>query len=332
MSRLVAILALAAACAHSGRQVGEARPDDPSWPRDGGLRIAYAGELHEPDDVGIQRGFFARVWRFITGNDESDELYRPYAVAVAEDGRIAVADPGRRAVHVFDRRKHDYLRIKAQLRYPAAVVFIGSTLLVADADARTLAAFHADGNPAPLPVEVPPLQRPAGLALDARRGVLYLSDSAAHRVYALPLGGGQPRSVGGRGSALGELNFPTHLAVDGAGSLYVCDAMNFRIQIFDADLRPLRTFGQGGDALGDLPRPKGLAVDREGHVLIVEGYFDLVQVFSAEGELLGVFGGSGNQPGKLWLPGGAAIEGHNLFVADTFNARVQVYDLERRTP
>lgn len=332
MSRAAAIAALTLlACAHAGRQVGEARPDDPSWPRDRGLRIAYAGELRQPDDVGIQRGFFARVWRFITGDDHSDELYRPYAVAVSPDGRIAAADPGRRAVHVFDRREHDYRRIR-ELSYPAAVAFVGTTLVVADADARRLLAFDREGRPAALPVQVPALQRPAGLAFDAVRNVLYLTDSAAHRIHALPVGGGPPRSAGVRGVGPGEFNYPTHLAVDAAGSIYVCDAMNFRIQVLDGDLRPVRMFGQGGDALGDLPRPKGLAIDREGHVLVVEGYFDLIQVFTPEGELLGVFGGSGSLAGKLWLPGGAAIEGNHLFVADTFNGRVEVFDLERRTP
>ena len=330
MTRAAALLALTVACAHAGRQVGEARPDDPSWPRDRGLRIAYAGEMHEPDDVGIQRSFLSRVWRFITGNDESDALYRPYAVAVSSDGRIAAADPGRRAVHVFDRRSHEYQRIR-ELVYPAAVAFIGTTLIVADADARRLHAFDREGKPVDLPVQPPVLLRPAGLAFDARRGVLYLTDSAAHRIYALPIGGA-PRSAGGRGVAPGEFNFPTHLAVDEQGLVYVCDAMNFRIQVLDPDLRPVRMWGQGGDALGNLPRPKGLAIDREGHVLVVEGYFDLIQVFTPEGELLGIFGGTGNAPGRLWLPGGAAIDGRHLFVADTFNARVEVFDLERGAP
>ena len=105
--------------------------------------------------------------------------------------------------------------------------------------------------------------------------------------------------------------------------------MNFRVQIFDSDLRFVRAFGRLGDGMGDLPRPKGLAVDREGHVIVVEGYFDVIQVFDGQGTLLGIFGGTGIAKGRFYLPGGAASDGRYLYVADTFNARVQVFDLEQ---
>jgi len=121
--------------------------------------------------------------------------------------------------------------------------------------------------------------------------------------------------------------------VDAGGRLAVCDALNFRVQIFDADLRPQAAFGQNGDGLGDLSRPKGIAIDREGVVFVLEGYFDVIQAFSERGKLLGVFGGSGVTPGRLWLAGGMTLDPRGLlYVADTFNARVQVFDLEARSP
>jgi sugar lactone lactonase YvrE len=337
MTRLVRLLPLAAclatACAHAdARRIGTVLPGDPSWPREGNRRIAYVGELRTPENLGIEHGFFARIWRFIAGKDDSEELYRPYAVALSTDGRVAVADPGRRAVHLFDPRRSDYRRISSGLLYPVAVAFAGKMLLVADAERRNLFAYGAEAEPVKLPVLVPELQRPAALAVDGRRAVLFVTDSAAHEVHALPLNGGEGKVLGGRGGAPGQFNFPTHLAVDREGRLYVCDAMNFRVQVFDADLRPLRTFGRMGDRPGDLPRPKGLAVDGAGNVLVVEGYFDLVQVFTGDGQLLGVFGGSGTVPGRFWLPGGAATDGRLLYVADTFNGRVQVFDLEQVAP
>src|ERR1051325_99079 len=91
----LAALAVSFACASNARRIGSVRPDDPRWPGDGNKRIAYVGELRQPENVGIEHGFFSRVWRFLAGAGESEELYRPYAVALANDGRIAVADPGR---------------------------------------------------------------------------------------------------------------------------------------------------------------------------------------------------------------------------------------------
>ena len=329
---LLAAACLAGGCAHPARRIGTVIPGDPSWPRDGNRRIAYVGELRTPEDLGIEHGFFARIWRSIAGQDDSEELYRPYAVALSADGRIAVADPGRHAVFVFDPRASDYHRITSGLRYPVAVVFAGATLIVADSERRTLFAFDAHGEPMALPFRVPVLQRPAGLAVDERRGLLFVTDSPAHQVHVIPLQGGEGKVLGGRGGDPGQFNFPTHLAIDREGHLYVCDAMNFRVQAFDAELRPLRSFGSLGDRPGNLARPKGLAIDGAGNVLVVEGYFDLVQVFASDGQLLGVFGGSGTLPGRFWLPGGAASDGRLLYVADTFNGRVQVFDLEQAAP
>jgi len=233
-------------CASNVRRIGSVLPGDPSWPRDGGRRIAYVGELRTPENLGIEHGFFARVWRAITGSGASEALYRPYAVALGPAGQIAVADPGRRAVHLFDSKGQRYARI-ADLGYPVAVAFAGATLIVADAERAGLFAFDLEGKPAALPVHAPALQRPAGLAFDQKGQRLFVSDSAAHLVHVLPLSGGAPSTIGRRGPGDGELNFPTHLFVDEKGLLYVCDAMNFRVQIFGADLAPLTRFGEVGD-------------------------------------------------------------------------------------
>ena len=98
-------------------------------------------------------------------------------------------------------------------------------------------------------------------------------------------------------------------------------------------MAPLRAFGELGDAPGQLSKPKGVAVDGQGVGYVVEGYYDVVAAFSSEGQLLGVFGGSGAAPGKFWLPAGLAIDNSNrLFVAATWDARVQVFALDRRAP
>ncbi len=336
---LIAAASLAAACAHGEvRRVGTHLPGDPSWPRGDARRIAWVGEIRGPENLGIERGFFARAWDFITGQEALEGLYRPYGLAVDAAGRLAVADPGRRTVHVYDRAAGRTVRIKgtaeAPLIYPVAVAFLGRTLLVADAEAGTLSAWDDRGEPVPVPVALPALVRPTGLAVDQPRERLFVVDAAAHVVHVLPTGtGGTPRVLGGRGSGPGLFNAPTHVAVDGQGRLAVCDAFNFRVQLFDAELRFAGTFGQNGDGQGDLARPKGLVIDRDGVVFVVEGYFDVIQAFQADGTLLGVIGGSGTGPGRLWLAGGMALDAlGRLYVADTFNARVQVFDLDARAP
>jgi sugar lactone lactonase YvrE len=336
---LLVAASLAAACAHGEvRVVGAHRPGDPSWPRGAQRRIAWVGEIRGPENLGIERGFLTRVWDFVTGRDEEEGLYRPYGVALDAAGRLAVADPGRHVVHLYDPAGGRSLRIRgadeARLAYPVAVAFLGRTLLVADAEAAAVRAYDEQGRPVPVPVALPKLLRPAGLAVDEPRGRVFVVDAAAHVVHVLPLGpGGQPRVLGGRGAEPGQFNFPTHVAVDREGRLAVCDSLNFRVQRFDADLTPLGAFGQNGDGLGDLSRPKGLAIDEEGVVFVLEGYFDVIQAFEPGGRLLGIFGGSGVAPGRFWLAGGMALDARGrLYVADTYNARVQVLDLGARTP
>ncbi len=336
---LLLAASVACACAHGDvRKVGTRLPGDPAWPRGERRQIAWVGEIRGPENLGIVKGFFARIWDFVTGRDEVEGLYRPYGVAVDARGRIAVADPGRRAVHLYDPAGGGARRLygadDARLVYPIAVAFVSRTLLVADAEAAAVRAFDEDGKAVPVPVALPELTRPAGLAADEKRGRLFVVDTARHLVHVLPLGpGGQARVLGGRGTELGRFNFPTHVAVDGEGRLAVCDALNFRVQIFDAELQPLHALGQLGDGLGDLARPKGVVIDREGVVFVLEGYFDVIQAFEAQGKLLGVFGGSGVQPGRFWLAGGMALDSRGLlYVADTYNGRVQVFDLDARSP
>jgi hypothetical protein len=70
-----------------------------------------------------------------------------------------------------------------------------------------------------------------------------------------------------------------------------------------------------------------LAVDGEDHLYVVDARFEAVQIFDAEGTLLLTFGEEGHAPGQFWLPNGIFIDHNNrLWVADSYNRRVQVFD------
>jgi sugar lactone lactonase YvrE len=103
--------------------------------------------------------------------------------------------------------------------------------------------------------------------------------------------------------------------------------MNFRIQVLETDGTFVRTFGSLGDAPGRFSKPKGIAVDAEGRIVVVEGLHDAVQFFDPEGRLLLSVGSPGSDPGHFWLPAGLAVDRTNqlLFVADSYNSRVQVF-------
>lgn len=328
---LAVVAALAQGCAGAPvRRVGELRADDPAWLKAGEQRVRYVGELSLPEHLGIAPGFFTRLWWKLAGEPEGRALYRPFGVAVADDGRVAVADPGLRAVRLYVPADNRHEKLTDGLSAPLAVAFVDGLLVVADGEARALRAFDGvTGAPRALPWKTPDLGRPTGLAFDAPRRRLFVVDAAQHCVHVLPLDGGAPARLGARGEAPGAFNFPTHVTVDGRGHLYVTDSLNFRVQHFDERLAFVEALGGLGDTPGDLPRSKGVGVDRAGTLWVVEGAFDVVQGFDAKGELVAVFGGSGVTPGRFWLPAGLALDARGwLYVADTWNGRVQVFAVE----
>jgi DNA-binding beta-propeller fold protein YncE len=67
-----------------------------------------------------------------------------------------------------------------------------------------------------------------------------------------------------------------------------------------------------------------MAVDSRGYIYVVDALFDNVQVFDTDGRVLLVIGTAGNGAGQFWSPAGIDIAGDRIYVADTFNQRIQV--------
>jgi len=287
-------------------------------------RIRLVGIFGEPKDLGIRQSAFSRFWGWIAGAAPR-EMVRPYAVAT--DGpRIAVADPGIGVVHLFDTARHRYTRIDSAgselLSSPVGVALAGDSLYVADS---ALAKIFVFDSKAKLVRTMVGPERPTGLAWDVDDGRLYVVDTTGHKVFAFAPDGSKLFEFGRRGTGDGEFNFPSHLAVWG-GRLYVNDTMNFRIQIFDLDGKFISSFGRLGDGTGDFAQPKGIGVDSKGHVYVVDALFNRVQIFDDQGRLLLVFGADGADPGGLWLPSGVYIEEDRIYVADSYNRRVQIFE------
>lgn len=301
-------------------------------------RYLYAGTLvGEPNfrpDGTAASGPLARLGRWIAGLDEAAPqplvLQRPSALAGDGAGRLYVGDTSRRAVFVFDESAGE-LQLWEQaargLRFvaPAGLVATAERVFVADAELGAVFVLDRRGEPqARFGQGV--LKRPTGLALDARRGWLYVADTGAHDLKVFDAAGTLLRVIGRRGAAPGEFNFPTHLAFAN-DELYVTDTMNSRVQVLaGADAAPRRQLGARGLYLGNLVRPKGVAVDGDGNVYVVESYHDHLLVFSPQGEFLLPIGGTGTATGRFYLPAGLWIDGRNrVHVADMFNGRIVLF-------
>lgn len=326
MLALALALGLLATCAPAGDELERqaALYESIVWPEPPQqARIRLVGVFGEPEELGIRQSFLGRLWGWIAGAEARD-MVRPYAIAV-NGARLAVADPGVGAVHLYDMAAGDYERIEwageQLLQSPVGVAFVGDALYVADSALASIFVFDAEGE---LTRTIEGLDRPTALAWDVQTSRLYVTDTLSHSIVVLNADGKRLFEFGGRGAGDGQFNFPSHLTLAG-GRLYVNDTMNFRIQTFDMDGNFVSAFGSHGDGSGDFAQPKGVGIDNEGHIYVVDALFNRVQIFDEGGQLLLAFGGDGAAPGEFWLPSGMYINENRIYVADSYNRRVQIF-------
>ncbi|MBI5085050.1 MAG: 6-bladed beta-propeller [Acidobacteria bacterium] len=298
-------------------------------------RVDFIRTVSSVNDYSKPKSIWNKLLDFVAGpGDKGPQLIRPYAVTNDSLGRILVADPGQRVVHIFDveKRKYSYIkgRRKEEFLSPIGIAIdqadniyvsdsIRARIYVFDKTGKSLRAIGAPGF----------FQRPTGLAFDAASKRLFITDTLRHQVIVVNADGSYSAEFGRRGVGPGEFNFPVSLTLSG-GTLYVVDSMNFRIQALTPDGRFLSAFGKLGNTSGTFNRPKGIAADSDGHLYVVDALFETVQVFNREGQLLHFFGATGSAPGDFFLPAGIYIDPRNrIFVADSFNHRVQIFRYRR---
>ena len=302
-------------------------------------RYRYAGQLTGEKNFGPQArsepGAGEKLFRWIVGladghRQQPRVLVRPQAGMVDDAGRVYVTDVGRQAVFVFDALAGELLIWKqADGSEPFAdpvgiAAGQAGEILVADATLGRIVRLDQGGRPlGSFGADV--LLRPTGLARDPATGRIYVADTRDHDIKIFTSNGEYLQRIGHRGTAPGEFNAPTHLAVAG-GRLYITDALNSRVQVLTLDGKPVGEIGKRGLYVGNLTRPKGVAVDGEGNVYVVESYYDHLLVFNRRGQFLLPIGGTGAGIGQFYLPAGVWSDTRGrIYVADMYNGRVMVF-------
>ncbi|RMF48024.1 MAG: 6-bladed beta-propeller [Deltaproteobacteria bacterium] len=308
------------------------------WPPgDIAPKIEYINFYHADQDV--RRGVNDWLEETIFGKDRPRRAFvRPSVVASDGKGRLFVADQGLSQVQVWDFNTHEI----RHLRYPSGASFAfqlpaGMTLddaghiYVSDSLRKQILVFD-DDELVVREIENGALQRPTGLAFDPVRGGLYVVDTAAHKVHFFDRAGKLVSSIGGRGVAPGQFNFPVDCAVDSDGNLFVLDSMNARVQVFDREGGFVRAFGERGTALGSFMIPKSIAVSPSNLVYVTDSQAHKFVVFSREGDFLLTVGGEAPMvdgkvsPGGFYLPEGIDIDsGEAIWVVDSLNRMVHQF-------
>jgi uncharacterized protein (TIGR03437 family) len=306
-------------------------------------------------------------------------LDQPAAVALDGSGSLYVADPGTERVRQVKASGMSATLAgngqpgstgdggppaAALLNAPSGVAVDSSgAVAIADTNNHRIRQVGADGRIVTLvgaaaggagPDAMPPLQTPLrgprGVCFD-RSGVLYIADTANHRVLRYPRNGvvqiaagtGVAGDAGDGGSARrAQLNQPGACALDSAGSLYIADTLNHRIRkvlpggviVTVAGTGEPGGSGDAGPAIAArLQQPAGIAVDDSGDIFIADTGNHRIRQVTPDGAIRTLAGqgsagysGDGGPAGDALLhsPGGMVFDGAgDLYFADTGNQRVR---------
>ncbi len=340
---IVAVLLLVSGCAQipavfDYRPYNESK-QTPVWPAAPEIaRYGFVGQLTgeenfpRPGEKTLNIG--VKFLRWLVGlvghGEEPVILQRPQAVISDGQGRVFVSDVSRQAVYLFDTGRAElnvwqYAAKDIRFELPIGMALAeDGGVLVADASLRLIAHLASNGEPL-AQIGFGDLEHPTGLARDPVSGWIYVADRGSNSIKVFSAAGELLSEFSDFGEEEGQLNGPTYLFWQDE-KLYVTDTLNSRIQIFSAQGDYLSGFGKRGLYLGDLPRPKGVAVDKAGNVYVVESFYDYLLIFNQDGELLLPIGGSGNEIGQFYLPAGVWVDDDYVYVADTFNGRVIIFE------
>ncbi|MCJ7578065.1 MAG: NHL repeat-containing protein [candidate division Zixibacteria bacterium] len=180
------------------------------------------------------------------------------------------------------------------------------------------------------------LSHPTGIAIDPQ-GNLFIADTDNDRVVKCDGEGNFLKETGGFGWEEGQFNRPTFITTDNGLNIYVADTQNKRVQRFDRNLNFISTIpAYGGisdkielsDDFSGFGLLEGIAVTSAGELLLSDIEDDCVIKLDNFYAYSRTFGGFGYGGGSLLDPLGISVDRKgNVYVADSQNDRVAIYDL-----
>jgi len=120
------------------------------------------------------------------------------------------------------------------------------------------------------------------------------------------------------------------VASDSEGHLYLLSEETGKVYVYSRNEELLFSFGQKGGSTGKMSRPKSLVIDEQKKAVYIVDYMrHTILIFDLGGTFMYEFGGLGTGPGWFQYPTGLGLtrDGY-LMVADLFNHRVQILDID----
>lgn len=170
------------------------------------------------------------------------------------------------------------------------------------------------------------LEAPLDVAVD-KFGRAFVVDTGHNAVKVYNAYGQYQFQFGRPGSQEGQLSDPTGIAISG-NYVYITEAGNRRVSVFELSGKFVDFFIKEKEIpeLGGMV-PCGLTISPQGVILVTDIFQHRVIGFTKDGYVLFTFGKPGQEPGNFAYPNDVAVDDkENIYVADSNNARVQVFD------
>jgi DNA-binding beta-propeller fold protein YncE len=264
-----------------------------------------------------------------------------YGIAVGSDGMTYAVDRLNQRIEAFDANGN-YLRstgvrgvAPGTFSWPETVaVAPDNTVWVGDTRNNRLQQFSAGltgakpGKPLkPLAVVgaagsgIGQFNFIEGITVDGG-GIVWVADTNNNRIQSYNPGTGHFNTFGSVGSGQGQFNHPQGIAVSGP-DVYVADTLNNRVEELLKDGTFVASFSTG------LNQPQGVTVAPDGSVWVADSLNNRIVHLSGDlsTDLGDDFGGMGTGNMQFFQPHSLDVFGSVLFVADTYNSRVQEFSI-----
>lgn len=171
------------------------------------------------------------------------------------------------------------------------------------------------------------LVRPYGVGVDSK-GRVYVADEKVRAVFIYNVETKQVELI--KNGVQASFKLITGLALDDADKLFVSDSEAKHVLVFNKEHKLEHSIGES------MARPAGMAVDNENRFLYVaDSERDQVLVYDADTykflRAIGKPSGKHDltEPGSFSRPTNVAVDKDgNLYVADTFNNRIEIFDAD----
>ncbi len=266
------------------------------------------------------------VWTFLrVVLPASAGVIDPCSLAFAQDGRLTVTGLSSNNVVLVDLTTLAVTTLVASgaggLGAPTDVLWSGSTLLVASANANDVIYYSSTGAPTGVRARGVSTALDAGLAFRPDGQRLLIASSIANEVVEHDaVSGALLRTFGG------VCNFlPVDVAYGPDGRIYVaCQGDDSITRINAVTGQSLGVFVLAGS--GGLFSPRSLAFGPDGHLYVSSATGEVLKYNGTTGAFLGVFVNTGGNGGGPVDPYGMVFRNGNLYVASYFPSEVKAFN------